>query len=236
MSAELKCPNCGTELDPMMLRCGHCEITFIRCEGCGRLQPKWVSICAYCGSPVHGGISVDAGGKRAIEVDDETAHTVPTPVRKPRKPTMHERLHRLDTQAREKIRAEKPQMKPPRRQIPFPLVENEAVPSITTKRAHHVTHDFDPQVAQEELQEEERKRMKRWRATERLNPNWFYKQSAVPAMLVLLGLMWTYGDVRYSARAYGGPDITDFMPYILIGVGILWIIVLTFIDRVRPIR
>jgi hypothetical protein len=185
---------------------------------------------------VHGGISVDAGRKRAIEVDDEAARPAPTPVRKPRQPTMHERLHRLDTQAQEKIRAEKSPVKPSRRQIPVPLVEDEAAPSITTKRAHHVTHDFDPAIAQKELQKEERKRMKRWRATERLNPNWFYKQSAAPAMLVLLGLMWAYGELRYSGRAYGDPDITDFIPHILIGVGILWIFLLVFIDRIRLIK
>jgi hypothetical protein len=236
MSAELKCPNCGTELNPMTLRCDHCEITFVRCEGCGRFQPEWVSICAYCNSPVHGGISVDSGQKRAIEVDDETAHTVPTAVRKPRKPTMHERLHRLDTQARGKIEAGKSRPKPPLRNTPVPFLEEKADPSITTKRAHHVTHDFDPQVAQDELQKEERKRMRRWRATERLNPNWFYRQSAVPAMLVLLGLMWAYGDFRYSARSYVEPDITDFIPHMLIGVGILWMVLLAFIDRIRLIK
>jgi len=233
---ELKCPNCGTELGAATLRCEHCEITFVRCEGCGRLQPEWVSICAYCGSPVHGGISVDAGKKRAIEVDDESAQAVPSPLSKPRKPTIRERLHRLDTKAREKIRAKMPHTKPPRRQITGPLTGDEPVPSITTKRARHVTHDFDPLVAQEELRKEEQKRMKRWRETERLNPNWFYKQSAVPAMLVLLGLMWAYGSLRYSARSYGEPDITCYIPHILIGVGFLWIVILALIDRIRPIR
>ncbi len=236
MRAKLKCPNCGAEFGAMTLRCDHCEITFIRCDGCGRLQPEWVSICAYCNSPVHGGISVDSGQKRAIEVDEVTAHAVPSSGRKPRKPTMHERLHRLDTQAREKIEAEKPRPKPPRVNAPGPFLEDKADPSITTKRAHHVTHDFDPQVAQEELQEEERKRMRRWRATERLNPNWFYRQSAVPAMLVLLGLMWAYGDIRYSARSYGEPSVADFFPHILIGVGLLWMVVLALIDRIRLIR
>jgi|GEM_PF-2959332 len=236
MSPELKCPNCGINLDPATLHCAHCEITFIRCDGCGRLQPEWVSICAYCGSPVHGGISVDAGVKRAIEVDGETERSAPTPARKPRRPTMHERLHRLDTQAREKIRAEKSPVKPSHRQIPAPLIEDDADPSITKKRAHHVTHDFDPAIAQEELKKEEQKRMRRWRATERLNPNWFYKQSAAPAMLVLFGLMWAYGELRYSARTYAEPGIADFIPHMLIGAGILWMILLAFIDRIRLIK
>lgn len=236
MSWEPKCPNCGEELNATTLQCKLCEIAFIKCDGCDRLQPNWVSICSYCGSPVHGGISADSGGMRAIEVDDEAARPAPTPVRTPRQPTMHERLHRLDTKTREKIGAEKPRMKPSRPQIPIPPPENEAVPSITTKRAHHVTHDFDPLIAQEELLAEERERMKRWRATERLNPNWFYKQSAVPAVLVLLGLMWIYGDIRYSARTYGELSLSDFMPYILIGAGIVWMVILALIDRMRPIR
>jgi hypothetical protein len=236
MSSEEKCPNCNARLDAATLHCGYCQITFLKCSGCGRLQPEWVSICTYCNSAVHGGMAAGRKGTRAIEIGGEVARKSPPVEPRPKKPTTFERLRRLDTQARGEIRAAKLQSKAPAARPAIPAPNDEADPSIAARRAHHVTHDFDPKAAEEELHEEERQRMQRWRKSERLNPNWFYKQSAVPTFLVFLGLIWAYGSCRYSARSYGSADLADFIPHILVGAGLLWIALLAIIDRIRPIR